>query len=146
MLTRNADLIRRLNILLGLTGYQVEIAGMAEPTWNTLRDGLYWAILADKGPIPKGTVFEAAATRQGVRAAQEGLRGQLYHLRHAVPVRGRLLLENYPSFELAKQRAYLLVDDNGFFPRLVSEDFPTMAYNTLSFLMRELRLKPSDFL
>lgn len=146
MLTRNADLIRRLNILLGLTSYQVEIASMTETNWDTLRDDLYWAILAEKGPIPKDTVFEAAATAQGVRAAQEGLRGQLYQLRHAEPVRGPLLLENYPFFELAKQRVYLLVDDKGFFPRLVSEDFPTMAYNTLSLLIRELKLKPSDFL
>jgi hypothetical protein len=145
MLTRNADQIRRLNVLLGLA--KVDLEEITPIKWNALLDDLYWAILASKRRIYDQTkVFHRAAHRDGVRAAQEGIRGQLYQLQHATPQKGPILLENYPSFELAKQTVYLFVGDNGFFPRYVSIDFPTMAYQMLYFLVDKLKLKPSDFL
>jgi len=148
MLTRNADLIRRLNILLGLSRV-VDLDEIAPAEWDDLLDDLYWAIRASKKRVDdkkNPDVFHGAATPLGVRAAQEGLRGQLYQLRHAEPMRVPLLLENYPSFELAKQTVYLLADKDGFFIRYVSNDFPTMAYGTICLLIERLKLGPSDFL
>jgi hypothetical protein len=144
MLTRKAEDIKRLNSLLGLP--KADIDSLTSDRWNRLLDDLWFGIFGKGQRVYQEDVFHQAASRDGVRAAQEGLRGQLYQLQHAAAQHGAIKLERYPSFELAKQTIYLIVDDEGFFPRYVSTDFPTMVYQMLYFLIDKLKLKPSDFL
>jgi len=146
MINAQAELIRRLNVLLRLASPSTDLALLNNGAWSELLDGFYWAILAEKQRTPKEDVFHQAGSRLGVKTAQEGLRGQLSLLQRAKPQQGPLLLENLPSFELAKQTLYLHVDEKGFFPRYVSTDFPTMTYQMLSYLIDRLKLRPSDFL
>jgi hypothetical protein len=146
MITRNADLIRRLNILLALPN--ADLGEIIPAKWKDLLDGLYWAVFNDKNRVFRSDVFHIAATRDGVRAAQEGIRGQIYFFQHAEQhTSPPILLDKYPSFELAKSKAYLFHDEHeGFFVRYVSTDFPTMAYRALFLLLERLKLWPSDLL
>lgn len=146
MINSQAEPIRRLNVLLKLASRGTDLALLNNGAWSKLLDELYWAILAEKQRTLRDDVFHHAATRLGVKTAQEGLRGQLSLLQQAQLQKGPLLLENVPSFELTKQTLYLLVDEKGFFPRYVSTDFPTMTYSMLYFLIDRLELKPSDLL
>lgn len=144
MLTRNADMIGRLNVLLDLASKvidELDSAGVSE-----LQGNLYWAVYGGKLDLKADSSFDLAATRDGMRAAQEGIRGQLHPLRHAPPMSPGTLFDCYPSFDLSRQTVRLFSDDEGFFTRYESRDFPTMAYGALCFLVERLKLKPGDFL
>lgn len=145
MLTRNVELIKRLNILLELP--KVDIHELGEAGWSALLDDLHWAILGDKRHQWREDVFHQAATPDAIRAAQDGLRGQFQQLRHPkVDIGGPLRLDDYPSFNLNRQTVYLLAHKDGFVPRYVSTDFPTMAYQSAIFLIDRLGLHAKDFL
>jgi hypothetical protein len=146
MITLRADTLRRLNVILGLGSPIVDIPSPGTDAWNILLDDLFFAVFGQKKRIPAEDVFHQSATREGVRAAQEGLRGQLPALQRAKQQRGPLLHESVPSFELSKQTLYLLVDQEGFFGRYVTLDFPTLVYNTLNYLLGRTGIKPSDLL
>ncbi len=140
MITRRADDMRRLNAILKLTGAGLDVAALNDTQWNALLDDLYFAVFGEKGRVFRQDTFHWAATRAGVRAAQEGLRMQL-------PVLQRHKREDpAPEFMLSAQRLYVAAGKDGFASKYLCDDCPTMFYSTLAYLLERSRIAQRNIL
>ncbi|MDA2911409.1 CGNR zinc finger domain-containing protein [Nitrospiraceae bacterium AH_259_D15_M11_P09] len=146
-MTRNrAHDLQRLNILLRLA--KVDVESLDENRWNALLDELYLAVFGVGGRSVKlnkaimagfdQDAFHTAMTREGVRAAQEGLRATL-------PILQRMKGQDpAPSFQLKPQRLFLAHGENGFAVAFLCLDGPTMIYTTLAHVLERSGVRQSE--
>jgi CGNR zinc finger len=142
VITTQAEFIRRLNALLRLAGPSTDLALMNNGAWWDLLNDLYWALFAERNRTGN-ELFEKAADRLGVKTAQEGLRKALPLLKK--PDKDNASITQ-PGLPLEKQEVYIFGDNEGFYYRYLSKDFPTMVNSTLIYLLVESKVKPSDLL
>lgn len=148
MMTLRAHDLRRLNVILRLPW--VDVATLNDGQWGTFLDDLYFAVFGERGRVEKlkraveagfdQDIFHIAATRAGVRAAQEGLRAQLPVLQR---VKGG---DPAPYFVLSEQRLYVAAGKDGFASRYLCKDCPTMIYSTLAYLLERSGVTQRDIL
>ena len=137
MIKSQAEYIRRLNVLLKLP--RIDLRTVTDAGLQTILDDFYWAIFGTKNRRRDDDTFHAATTpaRPAIARAQDGLSRELTSLRH----------DTEPlELELAPQTLCIAANDQGFSPRYVSKDFPTMVYSMLAYLLERSHVGRSDLL
>jgi hypothetical protein len=148
MTNNRKEAIQRINVILRLP--RVDLAALEEEGWSDLLDDLYYAVFAKRDRTERlkrahsdgydGDTFHYAMTRDMIRAAQEGLRGQLLNLR-----RGRADGEPMMEFALAAHTVYIAWDAKQFAYNYLHRDGPTMLYSTFAHLLDRSGIRPMDF-
>jgi hypothetical protein len=135
-----------LNVILRLPGRTLPKESNVK-AWNALRDEFYFALLGEKGPVPKYKAFNVVVSATGVRAAQEELRNVLPLLKHHTPH------SQAPRLTLSAQGLYIGLDGEGrFFYEYLPVDFdnetafPTMVYQVLVYLLERCQITLKDLL
>lgn len=138
MITKRATDLRRLNVLLRLSG--VNVATLNAGEWAALLDDLYFAEFGTKGRVFKQDDFHFSMTRRGVGAAQRELRTKL-------PILLRLKgTDPAPFFDLQQHQLYMAWGPDGFATKFRCDDGPTVIYLTLVHLLERARVRQHEML
>ncbi len=131
---QRANLIRRVNIILGLATRDIRM--LREDAREELLNDLYWALFAVKERKRKDSPFHRTTTDEAIKTVQDDLRRELPLIQRGKPA----------QFELSKQTLNFLQDQDGVFFKSSDTDFPTMVYETLRYLLTHIGLKGTDLL